>query len=158
MPPEVVYSDLRPDIGDSQDIFRIKEERPEWEGAFSMVVYDPPYFVNVRKSKDPRENQYGGYDMTQGRLLRYMQWTGHTAPWLLRKGGKLIVKCADQYVVKERRLRLWHTEWLRFVGAAFDIVDLFVYPYHRVSPTAYQVKDRPSSIISHTYLIVGQKK
>ena len=159
VPDHVLCSDAIEFPGcEEQSLFSIKELRPEWEGAFSMVVYDPPYFVNVNRSKDPRENQYGGYSMTEGRLLDYMRWTATTAPWLLNKNGKIIVKCADQYIVKDRRLRLWHTNWIQHIHHSFDIVDLFVYPYHRVSPTAYQVKDRPSSIIAHTYLIVGQKR
>ncbi len=159
VPDHVLCSDALPFKGcTQQNLFGIKDQRPEWEGAFSMVVYDPPYFVNVNKSKDPRENLYGGYDMSMNRLFDYMRWTYNTAPWLLNANGKIIVKCADQYVVKDRELKLWHMNWVNYIGEAFDIVDLFVYPYHRVSPTAYQVKDRPSSIIAHTYFIVGQKR
>jgi hypothetical protein len=40
----------------------------------------------------------------------------------------------------------------------FRIVDAFIFTHHHMSPTAFQVKDRPCSVIMHTYFLVFQKR
>jgi len=139
-----------------QDLFTAVLDRQEWIRAFDVVFYDPPYYFGVDASDDPRQSDYGGYAVTEAQLLRYMHAQADLARFL-RPGGKLILKCADQYHVPSRRLYLHHLDWCEHMRKALTIVDFYVYRYHRVSPTAWQVKDRPCAVIGHTYFVVGEK-
>lgn len=142
----------------AQDLFAAVIDRPDWIGAFDVVYYDPPWFVDIGSStKDPREAAYGGYSGNARSFDEYVTFVA-TLPSFLKPGGKAIVKCSDQFHVPTRRLLLLHVEWVRAVEAVMDVVDFYVYRYHRVSPTAYQVKDRPCAVIAHSYFIVGQKR
>ena len=78
-------------------------------------------------------------------------------PKWLKDNGKLIVKCADQYQTKERKFYPHHYTWIRRLSN-FKIIDFFIFTHHRMSPTAFQVKDRPCSVIMHTYFLVFKKK
>lgn len=137
-----------------QDLFTACADRLDWREAFDLVYYDPPYFAGVVTSDDPRAEAYGGYDAD---LRRYMAATPSLAGFL-RPGGKLILKCGDQFDVRDRRLHLYHLDWIAAMAPAFEVVDFYVYRYHRVSPTAYQVKNRPCAVVMHSYFIVGQRR
>lgn len=152
-PAGLVRSDIKPPF--NQDLFTAAHDHPEWRGAFDLVYFDPPYFFGVEASTDPRAEQYGRYDHDGAALSRYMAFVPEIATFL-RSGGKVIVKCGDQYHVPSRRLMLHHIEWCGWLTRAFSLVDFYVYRYHRVSPTAYQVKDRPCAVVAHSYFIVGQ--
>lgn len=150
---DVVRSDLQAPYG--QDVFTVVRDRPDWHGAFDLVYYDPPWFVDIgTRSHDPREAAYGGYGAND--LERFIAVVPDLAT-LVRPGGKIIVKCGDQYHVPTRRLLLHHLRWCETIARGFTLVDFYVYRYHRVSPTAYQVKDRPCAIVAHSYFLVGEK-
>ena len=77
-------------------------------------------------------------------------------PKLLKDDGKLIVKCADQYQTVERKFYAHHYEWIKRLDN-FNIIDLNIFIHHRLSPTAFQVKNRPCSVIMHTYFLTFEK-
>ena len=151
------YDLTRSDIREGQDAFTLSADRPDLLGAFDVVFYDPPYFIDVANSKDPRFAAYGGaYGQAAAALEAYMEFVSEV-PRFLVPNGKLILKCGDQYHVKTRRLLLHHLRWCEAIArSGLTLVDFYVYRYHRVSPTAYQVKARPSAVITHSYFVVGQ--
>lgn len=154
LPAGLVRSDLKEPW--LQDVFRLREQRPEYEGAFDLVYFDPPYFTGVDGSGDERREAYGGYAQATAKLGSFVDFAPELA-WCLRPGGKIVLKCGDQYHVPSRRLWLHHLRWCAALERRFRIIDFYVYPFHHVSPTAYQVKDRPSAIVAHSYFIVGER-
>jgi len=78
-------------------------------------------------------------------------------PEWLTEDGKLILKCADQYQTKERKFYSHQNTWINKLDN-FEITDTLIFTHHRMSPTAFQVKNRPCSVIMHTYFLVFNKK
>lgn len=152
---EVASSDIKPPY--SQDLFKLTDDHPDLIGRFDGILYDPPYMVGVAKSDDERQDAYGGYAGTEQDLKRYMGALTDPLPKLLKHNGKLILKCADQYVVSERKFYPRHIAWCNaLIAGGFNIIDFYVYRYHHISPTAFQVKERPAAVVVHSYFIVGQ--
>lgn len=150
---EVVFADI---VDYGQDMVSdIKDLR--FDEPFNCIVYDPPYFFGYRGSTDPRRKDYGGYIQDYDDLVWFMDFANERFPHWLTDDGKLILKCADQYQTKERRFYAHHHTWINRLSS-FDIVDLMVFTHHRISPTAFQVKDRPCSVIMHTYFLVFEKR
>ena len=123
---------------------------------FDGIIYDPPYFFGYKGSDDPRREDYGDYIQSYDDLLWFMDVANEKFPSLLKPDGKLIVKCADQYQTKERKFYAHHNTWINRL-TNFEIIDLNIFIHHRISPTAFQVKDRPCSVIMHTYFLVFKK-
>ena len=150
----VIFSDIR-DLGQSLvSDFRDLSFNKELDG----IVFDPPYFFGVKVSDDPRRDDYGGYNQTYEELYEMIESASKIFPLWLKKGGKVILKCSDQFWTKDRKFYPHHITWTKLFEGMFDLVDIFIHIYHRVSPTAYQVKNRPSSIINHTYFLIFQLK
>jgi len=151
---EIVFSDLR-DLG--QEIvsdFRNLNFREDLDA----IVFDPPYFFGIDVSDDPRAEDYGGYHQTKQDLYKTISEASILFPNWLKRGGKLFLKCSDQFVVSEKRFYPLHVDWINLFSERFDLIDIFIYVYRRVSPTAYQVKDRPCSICNYTYILVFEVK
>jgi len=146
---EVVFSDIR-DYG--QDIV-VDIRDLHFDYLFDGVVYDPPYFFGYEGSDDPRRKDYGDYLQSYDDLLWFMDVANKRFPGWLRDDGKLILKCADQYQTRERKFYPHHYTWIDRLDN-FSLIDLFIFVHHRLSPTAFQVKDRPCSVIMHTYFLV----
>lgn len=156
-PYDITFSDIKEGDGNlQQNLARARMDRPEWFDAFDCCVYDPPYLIGENETSDPREGEYGTYAYSLADLEMYMGLVHTVIPSFLKPGGKLILKCSDQFVVPERKFYLHHYDWLTYMMRAFDIIDLMIYRHHRMSPTAFQVKQRPCSVIMHTYYLVGQ--
>lgn len=148
---EVIFSDIK-DYG-QELVSDIKDLN--FNNRFDFIVYDPPYFFGYKGSKDSRKGDYGGYSQSYMDLLWFMDIANTKFPEMLKTDGKLLVKCADQYYTKERRFYAHHYTWINRLSN-FKIIDLYVFIHHRVSPTAFQVKNRPCSVIMHTYFLVFQ--
>ena len=146
---DVVFSDVK-DFGYNKmaDIHDLSYDH-EFEG----IVYDPPYFFGYSGSKDPRRKDYGDYLQSYEDLLWFMDVANDKFPSWLTDNGKLIVKCADQYQTKERKFYPHHYTWINKLNN-FNLIDFFVFIHHRLSPTAFQVKNRPCSVIMHTYFLI----
>lgn len=155
---DVTFSDLLPkdERTISQDLFLLPQNHPGWFGSFDGVVYDPPYFFGVPWFDDPRAETYKGYGQTKEDLFRFMRAPDSVFSQLLRSQGKIIIKCSDQYLVSEKKLYLLRYLWLNALTPRYDVVDFYIYHHPRVSPTAFQVKNRGSCVIVHTYFIVGR--
>jgi hypothetical protein len=149
---KVIFSDIR-DYGQEivSDINSLN-----FGYQFDCIIYDPPYFFGYKGSNDPRKQDYGDYIQTIDDLIEYMNVANTKLLRLLKDDGKLIIKCADQYYTKERKFYPHHYTWINRLSN-FQIIDLFVFIHHRISPTAFQVKNRPCSVIMNTYFLVFQK-
>jgi len=128
----------------------------EFGNLFDGIIYDPPYFFGYTGSRDPRRKDYGDYAQNYDDLIRFMDTANLKFPLWLKNDGKLIVKCADQYQTKERKFYPHHYTWIQKL-TKFNLIDLYVFIHHRISPTAFQVKKRPCSVIMHTYFLVFEK-
>ena len=145
----VVFSDS---VDYGQEIVSdIRDLKPDT--LFDGIIYDPPYFYGYSGSKDPRRRDYGDYIQTYEQFLWFADFANERFPSWLKDGGKLIVKCADQYHTRERRFHPHHVTWVNRLSS-FELVDLYVFIHHRMSPTAFQVRDRPCAVIMHTYFLV----
>lgn len=152
----VTFTDINGGEGnEQQNLARAVYDRPQWLRTFDCVVYDPPYFIGEHS---PREEQYGTYAYSEQDLLMYMSLVHTVIPQLLMPKGKVIVKCSDQYVVSERKFYPHHLGWASSMLNEFSIADIMIYRHHRMSPTAFQVKDRPCSVVMHSYFLIGVKK
>jgi hypothetical protein len=150
---KVVFSDIR-DYGQEvvEDVNSL-----DFDYQFDGIVYDPPYFFGYKGSNDPRKAEYGDYVQTLDKLYKFMDIANSKFFDLLKSDGKLIVKCADQYNTKERKFYAHHNTWINRLSH-FEIIDLFIFVHHRMSPTAFQVRNRPCSVIMHTYFLVFKKR
>lgn len=148
----VIFSD-KVDYGQEivSDIKNLK-----YDDELDGIIYDPPYFFGYSGSNDPRRQDYGDYLQTYEDLVWFMDFANDNFPSWLRKGGKLILKCADQYQTKERQFYPHHITWTNKLSN-FKLIDTFIFIHHRMSPTAFQVKNRPCSVIMHTYFLVFDK-
>ena len=149
---EVIFSDIA-DYG-QEIVSDIKDL--EFDAQFDGIIYDPPYFFGYKGSTDPRRKDYGGYIQNYEDLLWFMDIANEKFPNWLKDDGRLIVKCADQYQTKERKFYPHHYTWIQRL-TNFNIIDFFIFIHHRLSPTAFQVKNRPCSVIMHTYFLVFEK-
>jgi hypothetical protein len=150
---QIIFSDIR-DYGQTI-ISDVKNLNFDYQ--FDGIIYDPPYFFGYKNSSDPRRADYGEYAQSLNELIEFMDVANTKLVNLLKDDGKLIVKCADQYNTKERKFYSHHYTWINRLSN-FQIIDLFVFIHHRISPTAFQVKNRPCSVIMHTYFLVFAKK
>ncbi len=149
---KIVFSDIR-DYG--QEIVADVNSL-DFEYKFDGIVYDPPYFFGYKGSNDPRRADYGDYVQTLNDLYEFIDVANSKLFSLLKDDGKLIVKCADQYNTKERKFYAHHNTWINKLSK-YELIDLFIFIHHRISPTAFQVKNRPCSVIMHTYFLVFAK-
>lgn len=130
---------------------------------FDGIIYDPPYLFGYQGSTDPRAEDYGQYSQSLDELHRFISLTTSLFPRYLVPHGKIVVKCGDQYVTDPeqptlRRLYLHHVDWIHELQKAYDILDLIVYKYPRISPAAYLMSFRNCSVICHSYFITAQLK
>jgi hypothetical protein len=150
---EVFFSDIM-DYG--QDVVLDLKDL-HFDEPFNCIVYDPPYFFGYKGSTDPRRKDYGDYIQEYNDLIWFMDFANEKFPNWLTDDGKLILKCADQYQTKERKFYPHHYTWINKL-TNFNIIDLMIFTHHRISPTAFQVKERPCSVIMHTYFLVFNKR
>ena len=150
---KVVFSDIRDFGQETMSDFR----QLNFDHEFDGIVFDPPYLFGYEGSVDPRREDYGDYGQDYEMLSGRMIVANAIFPEWLKEGGKIILKCSDQYQTKERKFYPHHIEWARLFDN-FDLIDLFIHVHHRMSPTAFQVKDRPCSVIMHTYFMVFEVK
>lgn len=150
---KVIFSDVK-DYG--QEIVT-DVKLLSFDYQFDGIIYDPPYFFGYKGSNDPRREDYGDYVQRYEDLLEFMDIANDKFPNWLKDDGKLIVKCADQYQTRERKFYSHHVTWINKLSN-FDIADFLIFIHHRMSPTAFQIKNRPCSVIMHTYFLVFKKK
>jgi len=150
---ELVFSDSNSQEGNIVSKF----QDLKYESFFDVIVFDPPYLFGYPNSKDKRAEDYGGYDGDYEELKEMIGDANVYFYKFLKSHGVLIFKCADMFHVKEKKFYPLHAVWINILSN-FELVDVFVYQHHRVSGTSYQVKNRPCSIINHTYFLVFRKE
>lgn len=161
------YSDIRDDLPDTpamdyKNINYVKE-------SFDGILFDPPYLFGVKSKNDKREDGYGGYSQSKENLFKMMRESPGILIDFLKPDGKLILKCSDQYFALEKKFyhlsEMWHRNFISVTQkdlslplSHFYLVDKQIFIVHRVSPTAYQVKNRGCSIQNYTYFFIFQKQ
>ena len=150
---EIVYAD-KVDYGYNivSDLNDLQFDEP-----FHGIVFDPPYLFGIEDSKDVREEEYGGYAQTYEELVDFMKRARDKLYTLLVDNGILILKCQDMFHLPTRKFYALHVDWINLYTERYSLKDIFVYRYHHVSPTAFQVKDRPCNVINHSYYIIFQR-
>lgn len=152
---QVVFSDIK-DFGHNKvlDLFTFTSTNNPFNTLADLIFYDPPYYYEGKKSNQTED--YGNYTHSFEELIKYMKAIDNNLSPLLKPKGKLILKCADQYQTQERKFIPLHIMWIN--NTKLKLIDFYVFGYHSFSPTSFQVKDRPCSVIAHTYFIVFQKE
>ncbi len=131
---------------------------------FDGIVFDPPYLFGIDSKTDKRKDDYGGYSQSIENLFAMIDESSRYLIRYLKIGGKLILKCSDQYYVKDHTFYDLSTNWINaytdwsMQGVDFKIIDKHIFKNHHISGTAWQVKDRGSSIQNYTYFFVFQKE
>ena len=153
---EVLFSDIRDfghnivsDFRDLDNTFKEKGIDPYFDG----IIFDPPFIFGLKDTDDPRSEDYGGYTQTYAEFSGLMISANELFPRWLKRDGKLIVKCSDQYQTEEREFYPHHITWCRTLSK-FNLIDFFIHIHHHLNPTAFQVKNRPCSVITHSYYMV----
>lgn len=150
---KVIFSDIQ-DFGQDivSDIKNLK-----FNNEFDGIVYDPPYLFECNKTSYDTRDIYGKYTQSYDKLIWFMEVANSKFPKWLKNSGKVIVKCSDQFHVKKKMFYPLHIEWIKQMNS-FSLCDIFVFCHNHVNPTAWQVKDRPCSVIMHTYFLIFEMK
>jgi len=125
---------------------------------FDAIVFDPPYIPDFnRKSENPRGEDYAvsGYPLES--IEEMIKKANEKFPLFLKEDGKLIFKCSDVYNTKTKKFMPLHIKWIELMNN-FELVDILIHRVYFVSGTAYQVKNRPCSIVQHGMFLIFKKK
>mgnify|MGYP001612549367 FL=1 len=123
------------------------------QSKYDAVYFDPPYFFGLGQTSDPREKDYGNYNHEKENLCKLLIVANIRFPQVLQKTGKLFFKYSDFFSVKDRCFHFCIPLWIPILNN-FKVVDHYIIPHHRLTPTAWQVKNRPCGIVNYTYLSV----
>jgi len=121
------------------------------------IFFDPPYIFGHKKKQDPRREDYGGYHHTFKEIQELLNLANKTLPIFLKENGLLFFKYSDVFSLEERKFYLCASLWIQALNN-FEVIDHYIIPHHHISPTAWQVKDRPCGIVNYTYLTVLKRK
>ncbi len=125
-------------------------------GPADAVFFDPPYIFGHTQSEDVRREDYGGYNYSFHGIQDLIRKANEILPTCLKKDGLLFLKYTDVFSLAERRFFLCAHLWTETLSN-FRPIDHYIIQHHHVSPTAWQVKDRPCGIVNYTYLTVYNK-
>ena len=152
---ELVFSDFKP----TSHGITAKFQDLKYQNELDCIVFDPPYLFGTDESNDPRTriDKYGGYGGGLEQLKSLIQDANTYLPKFLKSEGKLVLKCSDMFYLKKREFHPLHVLWVNLL-TNFKLIDVFIYQYGRLNPTSFQVKNRPCSVINHTYFLVFVKR
>lgn len=148
---EVVY--LPDDISN----FRKTKEYAKENSPADAVFFDPPYIFGYKQSEDVRREDYGGYHYTFENIKKLIAAANSALPECLKEYGKLFLKYTDVFSLAERRFYFCAAIWPQQLDN-FEAIDHYIVPHHHISPTAWQVKERPCGVVNYTYLTVFRKR
>jgi len=124
---------------------------------FDALFFDPPYIFGTKgKTTDPREEDYGAYQHDFNKIREIFETANTVFPSILKPDGKLFVKYSDVFSLTDHSFYLCCSIWPNILSN-FHVIDHYIIQHHHISPTAWQVKDRPCSILNYTYLTVFKK-
>ncbi len=144
-------------IPDDISTFALTRQHVSEHGKADAVFFDPPYIFGCKRAPDVRREDYGDYDYEFSDVIRFMRQANAVLPDVLKDNGLLFLKFTDVYSVRERKYYFCSPLWMS-AFSHFEVIDHYIIPHHHVSPTAWQVKDRPCSIVNYTYLSVLKLK
>ena len=124
---------------------------------YDAIFFDPPYIFGLEKSSDQRTEDYGGYNHSFEEIQTMFEKANLALPNVLKPQGKLFLKYTDVFSLQERRFYFLSPVWVKALSN-FAVIDHYVIAHHHISPTAYQVKNRPCGIVNYTYLSVLEVK
>ena len=128
--------------------------------SIGSLVFDPPFLTYV---KNGREHKGGAVAMTKrfGGYYRYEELEDHyqesisEAYRVLRKGGKLVVKCQD--IIHNHQMHPTHVKVIQWADMeGFRLVDLFVLAAKHRMPGPQKGTQRHARIF-HSYFLVFKK-
>lgn len=126
-------------------------------GPADAIFFDPPYIFGSKKGPDVRRKDYGEYDHNISDVKNFMQKANKCFPSFLKESGMMLLKYTDVFSLKERRFYFCAALWPSLFSN-FRVIDHYIIPHHHISPTAWQVKNRPCGIVNYTYLTVFCKE
>jgi len=129
--------------------------------SIGSLVFDPPFLTYVRNG---REHKGGAVAMSKrfGGYYRYEELEDHyqesisEAYRVLRKGGRLVVKCQD--IIHNHKMHSTHVrviQWAEMEG--FRLLDLFVLSAKHRMPSPQKGTQRHARIF-HSYFLVFSKE
>lgn len=148
-------------IPDDIDNFNLTTAHVKEKGAADAVFFDPPYIFGAigqgRAWGDDRQEDYGGYNYGFSEVEEFMKKANEILPDCLKEKGLLLLKYTDVFSLKERKFYFCPPLWSQALSK-FKAIDHYIIRHSHISPTAWQVKNRPCGICNYTYLTVFQKK
>lgn len=140
------------------DILNFNKSRKyvENNGNVDAIFFDPPYIFGRKKGNDVRSQDYGGYDYALEQVKDFITSANNNFPEFLKDKGLLFLKHTDVFSLEERKFYFCASIW-PIILSNFKVIDHYIVPPHHISPTAWQVKNRPCGIVNYTYLTVFGK-
>lgn len=149
---EVVFNDIRP-IGDYQYDYReILKHKPEWEGVFDAVVYDPPYTDLTLKVEGVdrwiKGDRYGTDSFKQEETLseEHFQQFAKQAYRLLKSDGVVIAKLQDT-------VNWWHFKFYNNIKP-LKLEALYIHDLGSNWAEYVEVKNARKPIPKHAYWFI----
>jgi len=144
-------------IDDDIHHFANTENHVQEYGKADAIFFDPPYIFGSAWGQDVRRGDYGEYHHTFGDVANFLTNANLTFPDFLKEEGLLFLKYTDVFSLKERKFYFCASLWPPLFSN-FEVIDHYIIPHHHISPTAWQVKNRPCGIVNYTYLTVFRKE
>jgi len=120
---------------------------------YDAIFFDPPYIFGLSSTSDIRSKDYGEYFHSFDNIQHMFEKANKYFPKVLITGGKLFLKYSDVFSLQDRKFYFLAQHWGN-VLFNFKVIDHYIIQHHHISPTAYQVKERPCGIVNYTYLTV----
>lgn len=144
-------------IPDDITTFLNTAEWVENKGVSDAIFFDPPYVFGSPRGDDVRREDYGGYTYTFEEVQNFIKTANEQFPKFLREEGLLFLKYTDVFSLYTRQFYLCANLWSQILQN-FKPIDHYIIQHHHISPTAWQVKERPCGIVNYTYLTVFRKE
>lgn len=126
-------------------------------GPADAIFYDPPYIFGTSQEQDSRVHDYGNYNYFEEAVAEFFSIANKMFPSFLKDDGKLFIKYTDVFSLQDREYFFCANKWPSILSN-FKVIDHYIIVHHHISPTAWQVKDRPCGIVNYTYLTVLKKR
>ena len=144
-------------IKDNIALFTETKKHIKEKGAADAIFYDPPYIFGTKTGTDIRREDYGEYDHSFQDIKDFLIKANQVFPKFLKESGLVFLKYTDVFSLQDRRFYFCAALWPPLFSN-FEVVDHYIIPHHHVSPTAWQVKNRPCGIVNYTYLTVLRRR
>lgn len=136
--------------------FALTQENVRKFGTVDAIFFDPPYIFGNAQGSDERKEDYGEYHYGFSEVEEFIRKANEILPDCLKEKGLLLLKYTDVFSLKERKFYFCPPLWSQALSK-FKAIDHYIIQHHHISPTAWQVKDRPCGIVNYTYLTVFRK-